>query len=158
MVIYILVIVFRMLIPAKPDLMTERTVNMTLFGRISDCLSGQHENGGMYLWWHSLILAPLTFSLLILNPHIKLWHLAIISGSLGLTIEVIQYSFNTSTACLDDLLMYMIGAVVGVFLKKLIDYVRSLITSGEENCMLSLTYTPMPRKKTPSVKVLTEEE
>ena len=138
MMIYILVIIFQMLLPSKPNMTSERMINFVPFGRITECLNGVHENGTMYLLWHSLILAPLTFSLLILNPNIKLWHLLIISASAGLTIEVIQYSFNTAAACLDDMMMYLIGAAVGIVLKRMIDKIRNITTAGEEYHMLHL--------------------
>lgn len=157
MMIYILVIVFEMLIPEKPNLASERQLNFIPFDRILSCLNGSHENGTMYLWWHSLILAPLTFSLLILNPKIKFWHLLIVGGAAGLTIEVIQYSFNTATACLDDIMMYIVGAMVGIIVKRLLDKIRSVLTQGEDKCMLTLTCTPLPRKPLNTPTVLTEE-
>ena len=70
MMIYILVIVFRNLLPYRPHMSEERNFDMRLFGMIGDCLNGTNENGMIYLLWNGLILAPLSFSLMILNPKI----------------------------------------------------------------------------------------
>lgn len=157
MIIYILVIVFKMLIPQKPNMTSERQMDLILFSRISACIMGTHENGIMYIMWHSLILAPLTFSISILNPKIKMWHLLVIAAATGFTIEMIQYSLNTSTACLDDLIMYIIGAAAGICIKRFIDFLRRLFTAGSDKCMLSFSYTPLPPKQSNTVTVLTED-
>ncbi len=141
-IIYILVIVFEMIIPEKPNIASERIVNFIPLDRIRSCLDGTHDNGTMYIMWHCLILAPLTFSLLTLNPGIKWWHLLIICVSFGFTIELLQYSLNTSTACLDDMIMYLIGGLAGALLKYFIDLIRNAFTGGEEKLMLSVEYVP----------------
>lgn len=141
MLIYILVIIFRHLLPFRPHMSEERDFNFRLFGRIGECLDGTHENGWMYLFWHGLLLAPLTFSLLILNPKMKWWQLMIISLAFGVTLEILQFSFNTGTICIDDLLLYLFGGMIGIVLKHFIDLIRSAITSGQDKNMLSFSYT-----------------
>ena len=141
MIIYILVIVCRHLFPYHPHLSEERNISFVLFGKITECLDGSYKKGTLYLFWHSLILAPLSFSLLILNPKIKSWHLFIICLCTGLTLEVIQFALNTGTICIDDILLYMIGGAAGFLLKHFIDLIRSAITSGQDRCMLSFSYT-----------------
>ena len=141
MIIYLLVIVCRHLFPYRPHLSEARDFNFILFGKITECLDGSYENGILYLLWHSLILAPLSFSLLILNPKIKSWHLFIICICTGLTLEVIQFALNTGTICIDDILLYMLGGAAGFLLKHFIDLIRSAITSGQDRCMLSFSYT-----------------
>ena len=141
MIIYILVIVCRHLFPYRPYMSEERNIDLILFHKITECLDGTVENGILYLFWHGLILAPLSFSLLILNPKIKSWHLLIICLSTGATLEIIQFALNTGTVCLDDILLYMLGGAVGFLLKHFIDLVRSAITSEQDKCMLSFSYT-----------------
>ncbi len=141
MIIYVLVIVFRHLFPYRPHMSEARDFDFMLFGKITECLDGSYDNGIVYLLWHSLILAPLSFSLLILNPKIKSWHLLIICLSTGLTLEIIQFALNTGTICIDDVILYMIGGAAGFLLKHFIDLVRSAITSGQDRCMLSFSYT-----------------
>ncbi len=141
MMIYILVIVFRNLLPYRPHMSEERNFDMRLFGMIGDCLNGTNENGMIYLLWNGLILAPLSFSLMILNPKMKLWHLTIICFSTGVTFEIIQFALNTGIVCSDDVFLYMFGGAVGFLLKRLIDLIRSAITSGQDKCMLSFSYT-----------------
>ena len=150
--IYILVIVFRHLLPYRPYMSEARNFDMRLFGMIGDCLNGTHENGILYLLWNGLLLAPLSFSLMILNPKMKLWHLTIIcfatgvtleiiQFATGVTLEIIQFALNTGTVCSDDVFLYMFGGGMGFLLKRFIDLVRSAITSGQDRCMLSFSYT-----------------
>lgn len=141
MMIYILVIVFRHLLPYRPYMSEARELDLRLFGMIGDCLNGTHENGILYLLWNGLLLAPLSFSLMILNPKMKLWHLTIICFSTGVTLEIIQFALNTGTVCSDDVFLYMFGGGIGFLLKRFIDLVRSAITSGQDRCMLSFSYT-----------------
>ena len=141
MMIYILVIVFRHLLPYRPYMSEARNFDMRLFGMIGDCLNRTHENGILYLLWNGLLLAPLSFSLMILNPKMKLWHLTIICFATGVTLEIIQFALNTGTVCSDDVFLYMFGGGMGFLLKRFIDLVRSAITSGQDRCMLSFSYT-----------------
>ncbi len=141
MMVYLLVIIFRHLLPFRPHMSEERLFNLTLFSRIRECLDGAHENGIIYIWWHCLLLSPLTFSLLILNPKIKWWHLSIICLASGITLEILQFCFNTGTVCIDDIWMYLVGGTVGMLLKCFIDLIRSVLTQGQDKCMLSFGYT-----------------
>ncbi len=141
MIIYILVIIFRHLLSYQPHMSEERDFELQLFKRINDCIDGTHENGTLYLLWNGLILSPLSFSLLILNPKIKIWHMTIICFCVGVTLEILQFVLNTGTICSDDILLYMTGGIVGYLLKHFIDLIRSTITSGQDKCMLSFSYT-----------------
>lgn len=157
LILYGLVIIFMMIIPYKPHTESPRELDFMIFSRIGDCIKNIHQDGTKYILWHSFILAPLTFYLLVLVPKIKLWHLLIISGTFALTIESLQYLLNTGTACLDDIIMYIIGAVIGIMLKHLIDSVRSVLTSGKDDCMLSYSYTPIRQKTDNSAAVIIDE-
>ncbi len=157
-IIYILVVVFNMIIPQEPSVTAERQIDVVIFDRIGQCLNGQHKNGFLYILWHCLILMPLTFGLLIVNPKIRWWHLMIISVAVGVTIELIQFSLNSASACIDDLMMYLIGAGIGIGLKHLIDYLRSVISMHEDTVMLSLDYTPIKRQKEKNVPIILTEE
>lgn len=157
LILYSLVIIFMMIIPYRPRTESPREIDFMIFSRIGDCIKNIHEDGTKYILWHNFILAPLTFYLLVLIPKIKLWHLLIISGTFALTVEALQYLLNTGTACLDDIIMYIIGAVIGIMLKHLIDSVRSVLTSGKDDCMLSYSYTPIKRKTDTSAAVIIDE-
>lgn len=141
MIIYLLVIIFRHLLAYQPHMSEERDFELQIFKRISECIDGTHENGIIYLLWNSLILAPLSFSLLILNPKIKIWHLLIICLCVGFTLEVLQFVLNTGTICSDDIILYMLGGMAGYLIKNFIDLIRSAITSEQDKCMLSFSYT-----------------
>ncbi|MDD6490336.1 MAG: VanZ family protein [Clostridia bacterium] len=157
LILYGLVIIFMMIIPYKPRTESPREIDFMIFSRIGDCIKNIHEDGTKYILWHNFILAPLTFYLLVLIPKIKFWHLLIISGTFALTIEALQYLLNTGTACLDDIIMYIVGAIIGIMLKHLIDSVRSVLTSGKDDCMLSYSYTPIKRKTDTSAAVIIDE-
>lgn len=143
MIIYILVVIFKQIMPNKPNVVTARTIYYIPFVKISDCINGVAGSTITYLIWNSLILMPLTFSLLILNPKMKWWYILIVAFAFGLTIEILQFSLNTATVYTDDMIMYITGGIFGMLLKWGIDKIRFLITAGEEPNMLSLDYTPV---------------
>ena len=140
--IYIMVLIFKQIMPYKPNVITTRTIYYMPFSKISDCINGVNGGSMAYLVWHCLILLPLTFSLLVLNPHIKWRYLFIVSLAAGLAIEILQFTLNTGIVYTDDLIMYMVGGFLGVLLKKLLDRIRRAVTAGEETTMLSLEYIP----------------
>ena len=142
-ILYLFVIVFKQIMPHAPDMVSSRQIGYVPFSKIIACFTAEDKSNILYVVWNSLIIAPLTFCLLILNSRIKLWQVMIISFAFGLTIEIIQFSLNTGTVYVDDLIMYMVGGAVGMALKILIDGIRSLITGREERHFLSLSYTPI---------------
>ena len=71
MIIYILVMVFRQLLPHYPKISMNRSIYYLPFVKIQECLENFSSWGGIYLFWNGLILMPLTFSLLVLNPKIR---------------------------------------------------------------------------------------
>ncbi len=145
MIIYVLVIVFKQLIPHYPMLSMNRSIYYVPFVRIQECLENFSEWGGLYLFWNGLILMPLTFSLLVLNPRIRWWQTLFISFAAGLAIEVFQFSLNTGTVYVDDIILYMIGGMIGYFLKRIVDFIRYRVSGKEESNMLSLDYSPFGR-------------
>lgn len=142
MIIYILVVVFVQVIPHAPDISATRGIYYMPFVRIRECLEQAGEWGTVYLCWNGLILAPLTFSLLILNPKMRWWQILFISFACGLVLEIFQFSFNTGAVYVDDLILYIAGGFIGFLIKHLIDYIRSFITVGQDRTMLSFDYTP----------------
>ena len=156
LILYFIIIILKMIIPYKPHTESPREIDFVLFNRITECIKNVHQDGTKYIMWHSFILAPLTFYLLILIPKIRWWHLLIISTTFSITIEALQYLLNTGTACLDDIIMYTVGAVIGILLKHLIDSVRSVLTSGKDDCMLSYSYKPIKQKTDNNAKVIVD--
>ena len=65
----------------------------------------------------------------------------LICTTFGVTLEVLQSSFNTGSVCIDDVIMYFVGGMFGILLKFLIDFVRSVITSGQDKSMLNFSYS-----------------
>lgn len=158
MILYIMVVVFRQIIPASPNLSPERSIYYVPFQRIVECFEHAGEWGMGYLMWNAFIVTPLTFSLMILCPKIKLWHILFVSFAFGLTIEIFQFAFNTGTVFVDDMLLYVLGGLVGFLLKRAIDYLRSLFTVGQDNTMMSLDYTPLEGRPQSVIEEFEEED
>ena len=157
LIIYILVIIFKLIIPSQAAEQSDREIVWMIFSRISDCLNGTHEHGKAYIVWHCIIFAPIAFYLTVLVPKFKIWHIAIFAAAAGIAVEAMQYILNTAAACTDDILMYIVGALSGFLLKHGIDLLRSFLTRGQDPCMLSFEYTPIPHKHKGEAQVLTEE-
>ena len=157
MMIYILVIVFVEIIPKAPDMATNRSILYIPFSRLQECIDNAGEWGIRYMLWNGLILMPLSFSLMVMNQRIRWWHALFISFAAGLTLEIFQFALNTGTVYVDDLLLYIVGSIVGILLKRLIDLIRFRITKGQEGHMLSLEYTPISVPEKP-VEVFEEVE
>lgn len=143
MIIYIMILVFRQIIPSKPDMVSNRELYYMPFQKISECIQGMNGNNIAYIVWHVLIVVPLVFSIMVLSPRIRWWYIIIITLAFGLTIEVLQFSLNTGSVHTDDMIMYLCGALAGMILKLMLDGIRSIITGGEERTMLSLDYSPV---------------
>ncbi len=143
MILYIMVVVFVQILPHMPSTSVQRSIYYVPFTRIQECLDNAAEWGTLYLCWNGLLLMPLSFSLLILNPKIRWWQILFISFAAGLALEIFQFSFSTGTVYVDDILLYLAGGMIGVFIKRLIDYIRSFITVGQDRTMLSLDFTPV---------------
>ena len=86
------------------------------------------------------------------------WQILFLSFAFGLTLEILQFSFNTGTVYVDDILLYIAGGMIGFFLKRLLDYIRSFITIGQDKTMLSLDYTPIGALKDTDASEDEEEE
>lgn len=157
MIIYIIVLLFKLTIPVKPHTEDERSMELMLFQRIGACITGEHENGIEYIIWHSIIFAPFAFYLSVLVPKLRVLHVVIVALSLGITVEALQFSLNTSTACTDDIIMYIIGAVLGIMIKYFINFLRDIITDGEDKCMLSFEYTHKNKRNKDEPEILTED-
>ena len=143
MIIYFMVIIFRQVIPQSPNISPERSVYFVPFEMIGRCFENIGEWGLSYIVWNGTLLAPLTFSLMILSPRVKFWHILFISFAFGLTIEIFQFAFNTGSVYSDDVILYVFGGFMGFLFKKILDYLRSLFTIGQDKNMLSLKYTPI---------------
>lgn len=158
MIIYILVIVFKQLVPHIPKTTLNRVINYIPFVKIQECLDGFTDGGGLYLLWNGLILMPFTFSLLVLNPRIRWWQTLFISFAAGLAIEVVQFSLNTGTVYVDDIILYMIGGMIGYLLKRIIDVIRFRVSGRQENNMLSLEYSPFSRVGHGIIEIYDEDD
>ena len=143
MIIYILILVFRQIIPGKPDMVSNREIYYMPFQKITECFQGENGNSIAYLIWHILVVVPLIFSIMVLIPRIRWWYIVIITLAFGLTIEVLQFSLNTGLVHTDDIILYLFGAVLTIILKRVLDGIRSVITHGEDTTMLSLDYAPV---------------
>ena len=156
MIVYGIVLIFKLIIPTTPKLEAERSFYIIPFDFIRTIISDIGTDDIVYLLWHLIILMPLTFYLSVLIPKLKVWHSVIIAISLGLAIEALQFLFNTGTASVDDIVLYISGAVLGVVLKNIIDFLRRKMTGGSDKCMLSFEYIPLPRKPGQGAQIVEE--
>lgn len=147
MIIYILVLVFKQIMPHRPDMINSRSIYYMPLTKIKDCIYGTNGGSTAYLIWHCLILAPFTFSLLILNSKLRWYNILIINLATGLTIEILQFSLNTGIVYTDDFIMYTFSGFAGMILKLLIDKIRYFVTRKEEKNMMSLDYTPIVKSR-----------
>lgn len=156
LIIYVIVILFKLIMPDRPGTQT-RELDLMIFSRISSFFNGTRENGFEYICWHCIVLAPLAFYFAVLVPKFKIWHVIIIAALLGAAVEIMQFILATAAACTDDVLMIMIGAILGIAFKYGIDKLRSIITHGEDNNMLSFEYAHLTIKPKGEAQVLTED-
>ncbi len=145
MVIYLLVLLFRLILPHRPHPELDRQLYLIPYTRLQACIGGTIQNGPEKIIWNGLILAPLGFYFSLLTSRIRLWHVMIISLALGLTVEALQYLLNTGAAAFDDILLYAVGAALGYLIVKLLNLIRSGLTMGNDRDMMSFEYTPMSR-------------
>lgn len=71
---------------------------------------------------------------------IRLVPIILIGIAGGAFLELCQLVLNTGSVCLDDIMMYTIGAMLGYGLKLLIEKTRSVLTLGHDANMLKLYY------------------
>ena len=116
-VLYAIIVILKLIVPVRPGNDTDRNIQLMFFSRIGDCITGAHEDGIQYIVWHLIILIPFSIHLSVMIPKLRVWHILIIAGAFGLTIEALQYLFNTGAACTDDIIMYIVGAMAGILIK-----------------------------------------
>lgn len=154
LIIYGMVLILRMIIPKAPDLLGARTVSLEPLTHINEWLSGS-ENGTIFrIIWDSIIFAPLTFYLSVLIPRFRILHGIILGLVLGISVEGLQFLFNTEAAYLDDIILYIIGAILGICIKYAFNGLRYLISQGNDTCMLTLEYIPVPKKNRGEAQII----
>ena len=155
-IIYVIVFVFKLIMPNRPG-SSSRELELMIFERIGKCLSGEYENGVVYICWHLIFLVPLSFYLAVLVPKFRIWHIALIAALLGISVEIMQFLLNTSTVCTDDVLMLITGAILGFICKFAVNKLRKIITHGEDYNMLSFDFAHLAIKPKGEAQMLTEE-
>ena len=156
MIIYGIVFLMRLMLPSKPDILSEREMEFIPFVRIIQCFNGSMNNGVIYFIWNCIILAPLSFYLSVMVSNFKPIHALIIALPLGLAVEAFQFLLNTAFVSIDDALMYCVGALFGVGIKLMFDSIRGMLTSGRDPSFLSYEYVPVPRKSTKAPQIVEE--
>ena len=156
MIIYIIAVFFRLIIPMRPQMDLDRYLLPMPFQMVSRCITGEQPKGLEYMIWNCIILAPLTFYISVLVPKFRVWHALIISVALGLTLEMLQFILNTGLVCTDDVIMYILGAILGVVLKAVIDLLRRFVTMGRETTVLTYDYRS-PRRSSGEAEIIEEE-
>lgn len=154
LMIYGIVLILRMIIPTAPNMQGERIISVEPLAYVKECLQGSEKGTLLVLIWNSIILAPLTFYLSVLIPHFKIIHGIILGLILGVALEGLQFLFNTEAVHLDDVILYIIGAMLGIGIKYAINGLRYLLSQGRDPCMLTLEYIPIPKKNRGEAQVI----
>ncbi|MGN0537794.1 MAG: VanZ family protein [Acutalibacteraceae bacterium] len=136
MIIYVPILIIKMFIPTEVNFELPRNFDLVPLQHIIACVTGVYNDGWLYLAKNLLILMPVGFYLAVAVNHIRWWQFGLLGLSIGLTIEIIQLSLNTALFCIDDLILYVVGILVGAGIKYLFDIFRNLLTEGKEKKML----------------------
>lgn len=144
-ILFGIILIMKLILPKAPSNDGERKLLLGLFERIGACITGEYESGTKYILFHIAVIMPLAFHLSIMIQKIRVWHIIIITLSYGLAVEALQYLFNTSAACTDDMILYLLGAIAAVLIRTIINGLRSILTNGEDTEMLSFEFTHIHR-------------
>ncbi|MCI5654913.1 MAG: VanZ family protein [Candidatus Pseudoruminococcus sp.] len=140
LIIYVMIIFCKDIFPFNSNFSGDRQVVVVPFMRIVKCLTGEHTTGIFYILWHCVLFIPIGFFLPIFISKIRLVPIILIGIASGAFLELCQLVLNTGSVCLDDIIMYTIGAMFGYGLKLLIEKTRSVLTLGHDTNMLKLYY------------------
>lgn len=140
LIIYVMIVFCKDILPFNGDFSGDRQVVAVPFMRIVKCLTGEHTTGIFYILWHCILFIPIGFFLPIFISKIRLVPIILIGIAGGAFLELCQLVLNTGSVCLDDIMMYTIGAMLGYGLKLLIEKTRSVLTLGHDANMLKLYY------------------
>lgn len=141
LIIYVMIIFCKDILPFNSDFNEERQIVLVPFMRIFSCLAGEHSTGIFYVLWHCILLIPIGFFLPIFIQKIRLVPIILMGIAGGSFLELCQLVLNTGSVCLDDIIMYTLGAMLGYGLKLLIEKTRSVLTLGHDKNMLTLYYS-----------------
>ena len=140
LIIYVMIVFCKDILPFNGDFSGDRQVVAVPFMRIVKCLTGEHTTGIFYILWHCILFIPIGFFLPIFISKIRLVPIILIGIAGGALLELCQLVLNTGSVCLDDIMMYTIGDMLGYGLKLLIEKTRSVLTLGHDANMLKLYY------------------
>ena len=140
LIIYVMIVFCKDILPFNGDFSGDRQVVAVPFMRIVKCLTGEHTTGIFYILWHCILFIPIGFFLPIFISRIRLVPIILIGIAGGAFLELCQLVLNAGSVCLDDIMMYTIGAMLGYGLKLLIEKTRSVLTLGHDANMLKLYY------------------
>lgn len=140
LIIYIMIIFCKYIFPFDSNFGGERQIVLVPLMRIINCITGEHTTGIFYILWHLTLFVPIGFFLPIFVQKIRLVPIVLIGIAGGSFLELCQLILNTGSVCLDDIIMYTVGAMLGYGLKLLIEKTRSVLTLGHDKNMLTLYY------------------
>ena len=140
LIIYVMIVFCKDILPFNGDFSGDRQVVAVPFMRIVKCLTGEHTTGIFYILWHCILFIPIGFFLPIFISRIRLVPIILIGIAGGAFLDLCQLVLNAGSVCLDDIMMYTIGAMLGYGLKLLIEKTRSVLTLGHDANMLKLYY------------------
>ncbi len=137
-VFYVVLLIFSFILIRKINLAGDRQLNLIPFYQIFRYFSSASDVV-YYLFGNLLFFSPIGFFLSVRHPALKWWKKLLIAFGIGIVIEVSQYLLNTGMADVDDVLLNAAGFYIGCGAKRLVDFVRRLISGGTET---SIPYYP----------------
>lgn len=140
LIIYFIIIFCKVIFPYSGTMGEGRTIIIIPFQRIIECINGTHSTGLFYLLWHCILLIPVGFFVPIYIKKANLITVIIAGTATGIFLELCQLILNTGAVCIDDVIMYIIGAIIGYALGLLINKTRSVLTLGHDKNMLEIKY------------------
>lgn len=108
---------------------------------------GEMEHGGRYLLGNLFFFTPLGFFFAVYRPKWRQWMYLPFGVLLSGGTELLQYAFNCGVADVDDVILNVAGLMIGVWLKRALDRLRTLMTNREELAIQYVEYC-VDRKKT----------
>lgn len=147
LIIHIMIILCKYILPFESDFGGSRQIVLLPFVRIINCIAGTHPTGFFYILWHCIMLIPTGFFLPIFIKKMKFVPVILVGIGVGSFLELCQLVLNTGSLCVDDIIMYTLGAIAGYGLKLLIEKTRSVLTLGHDKNMMTIYYMESARNE-----------
>lgn len=118
----------------RVDFYGARQMNLMPFIEIKWYLTNL-QTGLQYLAGNLFFFMPFGFFISVRKAAMPWWKKLALVAVLSIGIELVQFAFNTGYADTDDVLLNCAGFFAGVFIKNILDRIRSFVTGGGEKAI-----------------------